>query len=280
MPTLTEESVLTRNQKQTRWSDVYESDGRKYQLKAEIRWDDECGNGHNTFAITGDVYLCGVKGGRVCWESGGCVHDDVAKALPELAPFIKWHLCSSDGPMHGIANTLYLAGERDCWGKLKGEPYQYEIQMQFSKNPIKHKFSKKFLTFLQEAKAHPGSEKFDFEVIAVGYEKRTGENYDFAPKYTFGGFDARWHECPFDTEGEALDFLTALQTCKPMFVSHATAWGKGKERELDAARRSAIWPDATDEELTAEGLKERLEARLPGLLAEFRRDVESLGFVW
>lgn len=54
----------------------------------------------------------------------------------------------------------------------------------------------------------------------------------------------------------------------------------GKERELDAARRAAIWPDATDEELMAPDLKERLLARLPALISEFRSVVEELGFQW
>ena len=43
---------------------------------------------------------------------------------------------------------------------------------------------------------------------------------------------------------------------------------------------AAIWPEATDEELTAPDLKERLEARLPALLEEFQAAVESLGFTW
>lgn len=94
--------------------------------------------------------------------SGGCIHGEIAKHFPALAPFVKWHLCSSDGPLHYVANTVYLAGNR----------------------------------------------------------------------------------------------------------------------ELDAARRAAIWPDATDEDLTAPGLEQRLEARLPALLAEFRNAVESLGFVF
>ena len=34
------------------------------------------------------------------------------------------------------------------------------------------------------------------------------------------------------------------------------------------------------EDLTAPGLEERLLARLPALMAEFRAAVESLGFVW
>jgi hypothetical protein len=51
-------------------------------------------------------------------------------------------------------------------------------------------------------------------------------------------------------------------------------------RELDHARSSAVWPDATDEQLTVEPseLKLVLEARLPGLMAEFRKDMEELGF--
>ena len=89
----------------------------------------------------------------------------------------------------------------------------------------------------------------------------------------------KWHECPFDTEQEALDFLYALQHCEPKFVTFMTL-RQGQRRELDRARHAAIWPDATDEELTAPGLKERLEARLPALLAEFRAAVESLGFTW
>jgi hypothetical protein len=277
---ITAESKLTKSQTRIVYSPVYESDGRNYQAKVELRFDDECGNGHNSFAITADVYLCDIKGNRVRWESGGCCHDEIVKAMPQYEKFIKWHLTSTDGPMHYGANTVYLAGDRDCNGFLKGEPSAFETVISFGENPIKHKFGKRFTKFLQEAKSHPGSEQFDFEVIAVAHEDRAGENYNFEPKYTFGGFDARWYECPFDTESGALNFLYALQHCEPKFTTVAVAWGKGKARELDAARRSAVWPDATDEELTAPGLRERLDARLPGLLTEFRAAMEKLGFVW
>ena len=56
--------------------------------------------------------------------------------------------------------------------------------------------------------------------------------------------------------------------------------GEGKEPDLNAARHSAIWPEATDNELYADDLKERLEARLPGLLAEFQKTMENLGFTF
>ena len=65
-------------------------------------------------------------------------------------------------------------------------------------------------------------------------------------------------------------------------VSQAHRIGEGKLRDLDAARNSAVWPEATDAELTQEpeALKAALLARLPALLADFRAAVESLGFTW
>ena len=267
-------SVLTRKQVKKygpRFVAGYEKDA---MLTVEVRYDDDCGNGHNSFAITGDIRA----GGK--WLAGGCVHEEIAKHFPELAPFIKWHLMSSDGPMHYIQNTVYLAGERDCSGKLKGEPKQWETSIYFGKNPITHHFSKKFIQFLQDAKPHPGNSGYDFEVLAIPHENRAGDNYKFSPKYTFGGYDAKWHECPFDSEREALDFLYALQNCEPKFVTVPTAWGEGKARELDAARHAAIWPDATDEELMSEDLADKLRARLPKLLEDFQKDIESLGFVF
>jgi hypothetical protein len=53
-----------------------------------------------------------------------------------------------------------------------------------------------------------------------------------------------------------------------------------KEANLDHARSSAVWPDATDEDLLAPGLEMRLLARLPRLMDEFRVAVELLGFVY
>ena len=53
-----------------------------------------------------------------------------------------------------------------------------------------------------------------------------------------------------------------------------------KVANLDHARSTAVWPDATDEDLLAPGLEMRLQARLPRLMEEFRAAVESLGFVY
>lgn len=58
--------------------------------------------------------------------------------------------------------------------------------------------------------------------------------------------------------------------------------GEGKARDLDAARHTAVWPDATDAELCQEpdALKKSLLARLPSLLEAFKADMLACGFLW
>ena len=177
-------STLTKNQEKTLRKE-YTERGKPYVIYCRVRYDDRCNNGHNTFSITGEIWTR--PKGRDC-ESCGCIHEEITKHFPELAPFIKWHLCSSDGPLHYLANTVFHASNRDHWGLLKGE-------------------------------TRPGK----YHLI-----------------------------------------------------------GEGKERQLDCARSSAIWPEATDEQLTQEPeeLRAALNARLPGLLAEFRTAIEILGFTF
>jgi len=256
--------------------------GRAARIRVEMRYDDECGNGHNTFAITGDVYEI-VRSGREREIAGGCLHEDIAEIFPELAPLIKWHLCSADGPMHYLQNTIFLAGDRDCWGARKGEPHQWETVIRFGKNPIAHKFRQPFIKFLEDHKPLFSDRPYDFEILAI-YHDDQGKpgKHQFRPKYTFGGYADKWHECPFDDEQEAVAFLTALQQCEPHFAKIATVWSEGKTRELHAARRCAVWPDASDEILTGDPavLSQALVDRLPALIKEFRADMESAGFLW
>jgi len=94
-------------------------------LRVEIRHDDSCKNGHNSFSITGEIKD---KFGRDI--SGGCLHDDIVSVFPELAHLIKWHLSSTDGPMHYIANTLFWLGYQGyCGGELKDPP-----NLEFARN--------------------------------------------------------------------------------------------------------------------------------------------------
>lgn len=77
--------------------------GKVATMTVELRFDDECENGHDSFAITGKI-----KVGRR-FETWGCIHDEIREHFPELAHLIKWHLTSTDGPMYYIANTVYWA---------------------------------------------------------------------------------------------------------------------------------------------------------------------------
>lgn len=273
-------SQLTKHQVDKKVK-MFKEDGKGYRIIANIRYDDNCGNGHNSFSITGEIWRQGNQ--RDC-ESCGCIHDEIAKHFPELKPYLKWHLMSSDGPMYYIANTIYHASDTDCWGKYKGEPRSFKNVIKFGKNPIIIDMPKKFVRWLMDKDYEqmnktdypykPLDTRFDFEVIELQHKDEKG-GYKFSPKYTFGGFADKWHECPFDTEQEALGFLYALQNCEPVFDLIVDSWGEGKESDLEAARNSAIWPDATLEQLQDE---KQLQDRLPALIAEFKKDVESLGF--
>ncbi len=105
-------SILTKQQYKSFGPRAIAGYGPGAFITAKVRYDDECNNGHNSFAITADVVTPASKR-RGDIQAGGCLHDEVARVFPELAPFIKWHLTSSDGPMHYVANTVYHAESGD-----------------------------------------------------------------------------------------------------------------------------------------------------------------------
>ena len=195
-------------------------------LTVILRFDDRHRNGHATFAITGEVWDSRFRGSdRV--TSCGCIHDTIAKHCPELAHLIPWHLTSTDGPMHYVANTVFFASDRDAWGLRAGE----RRQIRDGKTGLPA-----WRLVVTEGSALPGY--VDAESLPAG--RRVLE---YAP----------WERI-----------------------------GEGKPRELDKARSAAVWPEATDDELTAEpdALRAALLARLPALLARFRADMEGFGFTW
>src|SRR5579863_1358841 len=59
-------------------------DGQPARITVEVSFDDECKNGHSTFAITGHIKRDGQRDG----DTGGCIHEEIAKHFPELAPLI------------------------------------------------------------------------------------------------------------------------------------------------------------------------------------------------
>lgn len=205
-------SQLTRSQTKTFHKKI---ESERWDMTVRIRYDDECGNDHNSFAITADIYRLGrpkTDGNAVMM---GCCHDEVARFFPELEPFLKWHLTSSDGPMHYIANTIYHASE------IKKFNYFVYLEDQ----TIKKSGHSVMLGLYSEAELQEVNDRFE-------------------------GFSLRIEE-------------------QPMYCN--------KDANLEAARSCAVWPDASLEDLLDE---EKLKARLPALMEEFKRDVESLGFTY
>ena len=266
------------NQKIAVFGRPIEGYGKGATLSVTLRFDDEFRNGHETFSITGEVR----RPGQRDIEAGGCLHDDIAKVFPELAPLIKWHLTSTDGPMHYVANTCYHAGNRDCNGLRKGEPHQFQLRVKFGSFPIHFEKSQRFCIWLREALEFNGSvlktnpNRKNFEVVEVTHK----EHPDWT-KFSFDDFTDKWHDCPFDSRREAEQWREALRF-DVSFPRMPTAFGEGKERDLDAARSCAVWPDATDEELCQERpqLEAALKARLPALLAEFKQAMLEIGFIY
>ena len=83
-----------------------------------IRLDDQCKNGHQDFAITGDIYEAGKPKIDRYHIGGGCIHDDILKYFPEFEPFVNLHLCDYKGaPMHASANMHY--NMREGFNKTK-----------------------------------------------------------------------------------------------------------------------------------------------------------------
>lgn len=205
----------------------YTERGAKYRITGRLRFDDECHNGHESFSITADIHEW--RNGAWREYTGGCCHDEIARRFPEWAHLIPWHLTSTDGPMHYEANTVYLAGNRDCHGLLAGEFRQHT-----SRGP-------------HQADGVPG-----------------------VPHWELDRPDMRDVYATEKPAPVVLEWKPSGRT------------GEGKARELEAARRAAVWPDATDAELMQEpdALRAALAARLPALLARFKADMLACGFVW
>ncbi len=85
---------------------AHDPDGNRITIK--IRLSDECKNGHQDFSITGDIYEKGKPKTDRYFISGGCIHEDILQARPDLKIFIDLHLCDYKGvPMHAVANGFY-----------------------------------------------------------------------------------------------------------------------------------------------------------------------------
>lgn len=106
-------------------------------LVVYLRYDDECKNKHNTFAITGTLWKGrgsyeanqrdrSYEGGHEC---SGCIHDEIMRyRRKRYGHLIRWHLVSDDGPMHYVENTLYHLGYRTGPGSWYGGDHKPNIE--------------------------------------------------------------------------------------------------------------------------------------------------------
>jgi len=243
------------------------------RIKLNIRYDDQCGNGHNSFSITGSTHG---KDGDPTDDyiiSCNCIHDDIYKYFPEYRHLIKWHGMTSQEPLHYIANTTYHARNKDHKNAEVGEAVAWDKKLKFKDIPFTFKEQKEgFWDYL--------SNIGDFNNIEVENIKYDGDSSsDFTDKFSFTGFikeneKGKWYKAPFRTLTEANEFLQALRTKDYSIIKVPYDWCKAVTPNIKAARNCAIWKDATLEQLQD---KEALKARLPKLMAKFKKDIKKLG---
>jgi len=266
------ESKLVNTQKITKT--YHNKDGSR--LRVNMRYDDQCGNKHNSFSITGNWWEKGTSSGEP--NSGGCLHDDIYEYAEDLRKYIKFHLCTSDGPSAYVSNATYCAGNRDYNGRAPGDISGYAYGIRFNGSVISHFIDDKLWTYLKNAIESGVSE---FNLKTIEYLNRPNENYDLTPNYSINNFADNWYGCPFKKgSAQARELCIGLTNEPVAFVKLPTEYSKGKLREFDLARSCAIWPEATDEQLSLP--KEELEIllidRLPNLMIEFKDAIEELGF--
>jgi len=267
-------SILTKSQK-LNFSKHITYYGVKSTIYVTVRYDDQCGNGHNSFSITGDIYSnqTGNKNDRY-FQTGGCIHEEIKKHFPELKHLIKWHLMSSYEPLHYVANTMYHAKDREDMTKPLNAPTSYIERLKFKDFPIT--FGQSTRGFFDFIKGLGKQDIIDLVIEEIEHKDNEKGGYQYASKFTYQGFVNGWAYCPFDTFKEALEFKEAL-ILGFEFIQIPSTFNKAVEPNLQAARSSAIWHDATLEQLQN---KDLLLERLPALIEEFVTDIEALGLVY
>lgn len=230
-------SILTKSQTKKFITEGFRIDGGHGKLIVKVRYDDCCNNGYNSFAITADLFRDGKE-----W-SGGCLHDEIAEQMPELAHLIKWHHMSSNEPMHYISNTLYHSRDTDSDGLKAGEYSAYKLL-----------------------------------VVSDDIADLPVTLYTSDTMYTNKQNNPNFSKINEREAFKINDFKNSLKVNHRIeLVNCEYSLSKGKDIDLKVARSCAIWPDATLEQLQD---KEALTARLPQLRLDFIDVVESLGMVY
>ena len=79
------------------------------------------GNSHPYFSITADITTPASRR-RHDIDAGGCLHDEIKQAFPELSPLLKWHGVNDNGEtIHYVANATYWLMEFGIRSKWKSD---------------------------------------------------------------------------------------------------------------------------------------------------------------
>ncbi len=295
------DSRLTKRQTKILQRDIPVTlDGTDLTVTIEARFDDECGNGHNSFFLKAWAYEANKPKIDRYWRQ--LSEEAIAHHFPEYAHLLKWNHTSTDGPMAYLSNTLYHACDRDHNGQRAGDPVQTDIVVALEVKGEKHTHTipiyepnpfsstaNNFPAFWEainnEGGFHkmrlfnkPTNERTVLTLVCGAHSLHGGTKLhprDIDTGYAVSGFT-------FLTEAmqkEGLQTVVDLWNGRADLVLHAEVKevSEGYPPDLEAARRSAVWLDATIEQLQDVDL---LVARLPALMQEFKADMESLGFVY
>ena len=92
------------------WVKVYYEEGQKHRITVQAQLVHHEGNKKPHFSIGGEIEIL-AKNGRMIFDSGGCMHEEVLRHFPHLKPLVDIHLSDDDGvPMHAYSNAGYWAG--------------------------------------------------------------------------------------------------------------------------------------------------------------------------
>jgi hypothetical protein len=107
--------------------------GEREVIRVNIRLSDECNNGFNEFAITGDIY----KNNK--FQMGGCIHEEILKHFPEFKIFVDLHLRDAKGvPMYPVVNGFYFLKNKEIY-KLQQHLCCNEEELNIIKNATSEK---------------------------------------------------------------------------------------------------------------------------------------------
>ena len=93
------------------WNKVFYKEGQKHRIKVRAELHQLGMNPKPHFSVTGEIERQ-AKNNRWVFESGGCIHEEILKQLPELKPLVLVHLADENGvPMHAYENAGYWSGQ-------------------------------------------------------------------------------------------------------------------------------------------------------------------------